>query len=101
GYELTVFFNPQWVNAQAESRLASVDPLVHGVLIDHPRGRSYLLPHTPAAIAHADDASRLLDRVSTQAGLGPDAWRRDAQADLLTFQTQRCEREPSLEELGT
>lgn len=101
GLEITLLHEPKWVKAEAEDRLKHVLPELHGVVVDHPMGRAILLPQTPSAMALQDDASRMLDRVSTLAGLGPDAWRRDPQSRLLTFQTHQTQSEPALAELGS
>lgn len=100
GVTLTVFHEPCWVTKEAEDRIACVQPTVHGLVVSHPKGQSILLPDTQASMEQPEDAARLLDRVSTQAGLGPDAWRRDPQTRVLTFLTSRCESDPSLLELS-
>ena len=83
--EVSLIFNPQPITEQGEDRISTIEIDKHGLAVDHPLGRGLLLPQ--AATEARWDAKMFLDQVCCKAGLPEDTWRRDTQAELITFQT--------------
>ncbi len=98
GLTLTLMLDAREVQEQHEARLQVIDPLTHGVLLEHPAGSAVVFPEPGSDWPM--DASRYLDHCCRQANLPADAWRRDPQTKLVTFLIQEAELEPELTELS-
>ncbi len=96
--DLSVMFDPQPVTATGEDRIGAVEVGRHGLVIRHPDGRGLLLPQVAAEANW--DAKSFLDGVCRKAALREDAWRRDDQTQLMTFEARLLTAEPPSPEIN-
>ena len=95
--DISVMFNPRAVSARGEDRIRAVSVGTHGLVLKHPRGRGLLLPHV--ATESNWDEKTFLDGVCRKAGLPTDTWRRDPDAQIMTFETRLFTAGPAQREL--
>lgn len=98
GLKLTLMFDSFLIDGVGEDRMQQVDPLSHGLLVEHPAGEGIVLPDPGSD--WPTDAPRYLAMACQQAKLPADAWRRDDRTRLMSFLTQDIELEPQQSELS-
>jgi len=84
--DVSLMYDPAHLIATGEDRIEAIQVGRDGLVINHPRGRGLLLPHV--ATEAGWDAKAFLDHLALKAGLPVDAWRRDPQTEIMTFQTK-------------